>query len=423
MEIQTNSASGQPRTSEALFWSAILVCTLYQSYRYPLQINSSGTSPTYSDTPLVLQAGKFALVVPFFTLAFIRGVRKRTAWWHWIVASAVLFMFLYSAVKVAFDPSSGFIDTSFWLFFSLVLTWSTESISIYSIERFFRFLFVFSLITTLVQVTLFFAIGRLPALAYSGGFVVRFGSFLDDPNGFAAICFLLLGWALSRFRGSRRFWIIVSILLMLILTQSWTAIVFLFGALLFGMLVHFFNHPLRHFPALAACLVGCTAAASFVLKSRADILRELLESKQQSASEHVIPLTEWLPHWAEWFLVGNPFFYHFESWWAGSVIDFGIAWFLCAAALFSLFLFHLYKASQNVPRSDQPVFQGLLLFGSYVFIGSLNLPFPSIFPINVLFFAFSFLVIFGRISYRQNGVLSPQVRHFEPVHVQHQPNH
>jgi hypothetical protein len=41
---------------------------------------------------------------------------------------------------------------------------------------------------------------------------------------------------------------------------------------------------------------------------------------------------------------------------------------------------------------------GFLLFGYYFAFGSLGLPFPIKFPINVLFFAFFYLVAFGKIA-------------------------
>jgi len=47
---------------------------------------------------------------------------------------------------------------------------------------------------------------------------------------------------------------------------------------------------------------------------------------------------------------------------------------------------------------SKPVYVGLLLFGFYFAFGSLNLPFPIIFPINALFFLLSFLVAFRKIG-------------------------
>lgn len=50
----------------------LVLCTVYQSYRYPLQINTVGFSPTYSETPLIWQAGKYVFALPLIAVSVIR---------------------------------------------------------------------------------------------------------------------------------------------------------------------------------------------------------------------------------------------------------------------------------------------------------------------------------------------------------------
>ena len=118
------------------------------------------------------------------------------------------------------------------MFFALVSVWNVKSVSIRQIDRYFKYLLVYSFVSSFLEVLLFFAFGRLPALAYAAGFSVRFGAFLDDPNGFAPFCFLLLGWSLYRFNGWLRSATVGGLVLLLLLTQSWTAIIFFAGCLL-----------------------------------------------------------------------------------------------------------------------------------------------------------------------------------------------
>jgi hypothetical protein len=54
------------------FWLGLVLCTVYQSYRYPLQINTVGFSPTYSETPLIWQAGKYVLALPLIAVSVVR---------------------------------------------------------------------------------------------------------------------------------------------------------------------------------------------------------------------------------------------------------------------------------------------------------------------------------------------------------------
>ena len=49
------------RLATNAFAALLVIAFYYLGYRYPLRINSSTTSPTYSDTPGWLQVGKYLL--------------------------------------------------------------------------------------------------------------------------------------------------------------------------------------------------------------------------------------------------------------------------------------------------------------------------------------------------------------------------
>lgn len=63
--------SSKHNASNRIFWWVMVFSLLYSSYRYPLQINFSGTSPNYSDTPEILQMGKYLVLVCLVFISII----------------------------------------------------------------------------------------------------------------------------------------------------------------------------------------------------------------------------------------------------------------------------------------------------------------------------------------------------------------
>src|ERR1700761_2821949 len=235
-----------------LFWVGIALCTLYQSYRYPLQISNAGTSPTYSDTPFALQAGKFALAFPLIVIGAVRWLGHSAKLPRSPIVVGTLFLSSFSLIKILNGHDSQYIDVSFWMLFALILALSVDSIRMSAIDRYFRILLAYALGSIFVQIFLFLAIGRLPALSFEGSYFVRFGGFLDDPNGFAALWFLLMGWSYLRFKGKTRFLILTGIVISLLLAQSWTAIAFFFAIVFIYTLRRAFKRPLTAMAAIGA---------------------------------------------------------------------------------------------------------------------------------------------------------------------------
>ena len=148
--------------------------------------------------------------------------------------------------------------------------------------------------------------------------------------------------------------------------------------------------PVWSIPTIFLISVMIWLASSRFSDSLGDIVWDLISIKQQSAQEHVVPLSEWIANFSDWAILGGSDFNYFESWWARAVINFGMIWtFISLAMVFALIL-SAWRAQQHSPRGARPIYTGLLFFSVYFSIGSLNLPFLSIFPANVIFFMFSF---------------------------------
>jgi hypothetical protein len=387
----------QSTNKTRVLWLALILFTVYESYRYPLQINASGTSSTYSDTPLALQAGKFLLACPLFALAGVQCFRKSAPLKRWLIAGCALFLGIFALLKSIGDPTGHYVESTFWMLLALVLAWSVDSVRISAIDRYLRFLLIYAVGSTLIEVVLFVTVGRLPALAWEGGLSIRFGGFLDDPNGFAAILFLLTGWSYVRFRGWRCFLIIAAITVMLLLTQSWTAIGFFVLVAFIWTLRAVSKRPL-----VTALTIGVFAfSILFIIHETAlspsELVQTFLANKRGSVAGHTFSLTEWGAKWSEWVMFGESTYTPFESWPARAIFNFGAAWSFVFFGITAAVIISMRRAFSSAGREIRPVYFGILLFGYYFVFGSLNLPFPAIFPINFMFFLFAFLVTFGKI--------------------------
>lgn len=381
-----------------VFWLGIALCTLYYSYRYPLQINSSGTSETYSDTPAVLQAGKFALAFPLLVISIVLAFTHSSRLSRWLIAIAALFVSGFAVLKFLQDTDFQLIDFSFWFIFSLFLSLAVQEVSVLAVDKYFYLMLAYAFGTTFIQLFLFIAFGRLPALAWAGGYSVRFGGFLDDPNGFAAILFLLLGWSWLRFLGWVRVVVVTGIVICLGLTQSWTALAFFLATALAYFLYRAFRRPLG--AILAVCVLPFLAffVLNLIPLLQQGFLLEMLQQKQGSIEGHLFPWADWLSRWPHWAFLGNQQYSFYESWWASSLINFGVMWLAVYSMLIIVLLMCVWSAFNKAQGKSRSVYGGLLLFGLYFSLGSLNLPLPTVFPINVLFFVFFFLVSFGKIT-------------------------
>jgi len=380
------------------FWLGLALCTVYQSYRYPLQINTLGFSPTYSDTPMVWQAGKFVLACPLIAISAIQWLSNSARLARWPIVLGTVYLSSYSLFKIMGDHDSQYLDVFFWMLFSLILVLAVDTVSIEAIDRYFSLLLAYGFVSTLIEVFLFVAFGRLPAMALPGTYFVRFGAFLDDPNGYAAILFLLMGWSNKRFKGRTRFLILAGLVISLLLTQSWTAIAFFFAMLFIYSLIAIAKRPLLAVVAICALPFFVFLLVHWIQQLPVGLFQDLLEGKQGSIEGHIFPWARWAPTWEEWVLLGDWKYNAYESWWPATVVNFGLVWFGVYVSLITALLIRVRRSFSKATFEVKPVYAGLLIFGYFFAFGSFGLPFPLKFPINAIFFILFFLVAFGKIT-------------------------
>lgn len=229
--------------ADLAFGSLILLAFYYLAYRYPLQIGSSLTSPTYTDTPPALQTGKYVLIVAILlivaTAAAVRGpLGERTRDAHPLSSWALLLLSVFAILKGLFAGSVDQIIVGLVSLVPVVLSSLSArrnvdgrrlavAVVIYA---------VISVVVDAVQFVLYRVQGRLPSLGYEGSISVRFGAVLDDPNGYALIVALAVPvvFAISTRAKFIRYVLILLLLVSLLLTQSFTGIASVLGALILG---------------------------------------------------------------------------------------------------------------------------------------------------------------------------------------------
>jgi hypothetical protein len=380
------------------FWLGLVLCTVYQSYRYPLQINTVGFSPTYSDTPLIWQAGKYVLAFPLIAVSAVRWLSNSARLTRWPIVLGTTYLSCYSFLKILGGHDSQYVDVFFWMLFSLILVLAVDTVSITAIDKYLWLLLAYAFASTLIEVFLFVAFGRLPAMAYPGTYLVRFGGFLDDPNGFAAILFLLMGWSRMRFKGRKRFLILAGLFISLLLTQSWTAIAFFLAMLLAYAVIAISKRPLFAIVAICTLPLLVILLVHWFQQLPVGVFNDLLEAKEGSIEGHIFPWAQWSSKWEEWALLGDWKYNAYESWWAAALVNFGVIWFGVYLGLITTLLIYLRRSCSKATFEVKPVYAGLLIFGYFFAFGSFGLPFPLKFPINAIFFVFLFLVAFGKIA-------------------------
>jgi hypothetical protein len=383
------------KSKNFVFWMGLVLCTVYQSYRYPLQINTVGFSPNYSDTPLGWQLGKFLLAFPLLLVSALRWVSNSARVIRWPTVITAVFLSIYCSLKILGHPDPQYIDVSFWLVFSLVLVLGVDQVTISQIERYLYVLLIYSFASNLIEVLLYLIFGRLPAMA--GGFV-RFGGFLDDPNGFAPIVFLLMGWCYLKYEGRKRAAILAALFVCLVLTQSWTAFAFLLAVMSLFLLIAASKRPMLALFLICVLPWSIVVVVQWIQQLPLGLIRDVLEAKQGSIEGHFFPWEQWGPRLSEWAILGDSQYNAYECWWAAAMVNFGLVWLVAYLGLITSLLLYTWRSLKRGPREARAVYAGLLFFGAYFAAGSMGLPFPIKFPVNVLFFLLFFLVAFGKIS-------------------------
>jgi hypothetical protein len=195
----------------AVVLAASVVAVLYDAYRYPLRINDTATSPTYRNTPLSYQAGKYAILGALAVALLVVVVRNRRDLGRLRGIDLLLLVLgSYAFLRGSIASAQTHSQTSLRTILPFVCgvpfalagaSWvharaGRSASFVRAAVLFGGAVVALHAVVNVLEMALWAATGRLPALGYSHG-LVRFGGIWDDPNGTAVFSALFITAALG----------------------------------------------------------------------------------------------------------------------------------------------------------------------------------------------------------------------------------
>jgi hypothetical protein len=371
----------------------MIIGLLYDSYRYPLRINSTGTSPTYADTPAWLSAGKYVLIAGVATL-FVAGVRLAHKalelykpfyglMYVYLCVAPVLYGLLIKSMETV---ESGF----FFAIPTLVHLAAQRKVKATVFSRFFVAAALLAIVTDTLQVTAFLTWGRLPALAFEHSFLVRFGGYWDDPNGFGVFLAFLLPFSTEHWSGSRiRMPVVIGLATCLLLTQSLTAIVAISCALAMLYATRVVKERGIQWSSIgwgtAFCVI-CAVALCWGWNALADLSGNYVSLRIDSINGHTEPAVAELSQFSWLSLLGLwPVMPMTESGYVNMLGSCGLVYFLVFALVAISATAYYAHCSLNFsqPPRARAFFAGSFCFLIAFCVAEFNLPVDRIFPLNL----------------------------------------
>jgi len=396
--------TGSGRINHQYVSLLLLLAFYYLTYRYPLQINSADTSPTYRDTPFVFAITKYMLVMIVLFYYFMRAsislnlAKNKLS--EAIGLVVVLYLFAHAFLGSILSKNEYLLEAG--IFFVAILpiyVFEFRDISFSKLSRYVTYFIYVSIAFELVQIILFVSFGRLPALAYKDSLLVRFGSIWDDPNGYSFIISFLLAFVVySKYSSFKKAILIITLSSMLLMTQSFTGVAAAIGAFLIGSwILILFEKNIKILKYVTySMLFGilCTAGILYLIST--DLFEGILLLKADSISEH-ISMIQVLEHagLSEWFGL-SPHGLYGESGYVNILLNFGVVYLLLYVSIGVITVVRIVKAiNKHKDKPGTEIFYGMLYFVIAFYIGMVNLPLETVFPLNLLLVVFYIIAFVG----------------------------
>lgn len=360
------------RKSSIQFFRVLTFLIFFQNfYRYIFKFNATVTSPTYSDTPFILQIAKYVAIFLLLLLLLIHEkksilISKGVLFFHFSVLFTSIVLVLNNIFTGAVNIE--YLEVLFWyVIFCVFLL--VDKLFFIEFKNWFlgnlKLILWVLLISNFIVILNYFLFGRLPALAYEG-LMVRFGGMWDDPNGFGFFCAAVFPYAYNIKDRKLMFGLIVSIILTLSLSSYLT--------LFFVLLLLIFNNKGKLNISLLKPIVLFMAVVFISAWIYWDELLLLYEFKSGSIDEHAdlakvkIGILD---------VFERNMFFH-ETWYLAFLIN-----------LFPISLLIIigvcHYCISNIKVTPKNIFQYYII--AFLF-GNLFIPLFIVYPLNLLFFLF-----------------------------------
>ena len=389
----------------------------YYSYRYLFKYNSETTSPTYQNTPTLFKLLKYVLLAIVILMLLMSVVFKKVK----IKLDAIMCVLILLNLNMFFVVCiCHSINSIIFLIFLMIVTifyiFGTN-ISLVEIKKVLDIYLYFAIVYELIQLVLYYSVGRLPALAYPTGNLtdVRFGGPIDDPNGFGILLSFFISYVFYEFKGKKRIAFVSILLLFLILTWSLTAIGTLITLFLGLLLYKFFKkNRLNKKTVLSIISVAIVFIAGVIICTQSTFFSEFIKSKSKSISQHLNSLDQLKSIDLATFSGVKPQEIIVES---GAVRIINYGGIIFTVLFYTLCAFGVKNAIYLVKNSAQynSLYKGCVFYILAFVIASINL------PMIYSFVCFGFLVIVLSICF-VNARYLRQLKISERLQKEQEPN-
>lgn len=371
-------------------WLALAVAFYYQVHKYPLNFDAG------AEASVAWRLGKYVLILGLcLVAAAVRGRKLlplRTFDFLWLLT------FGASALVGGLTRSADLVECSFWALASWAIARMSSPMPVVWLKRWSWVALALSLLMLVAQAVGLLYFGKAFSNSNPNFWLSRFSGLTVEPLSAPMIGLFFGGFGFA-LHGWKR-WAVVALGIFFVLAcQTWTAYVYLI--LVFGLVcIHYLRRHTKWvvFLVMLAVLLGW-----FVLGSGKINLTELYAMKKPSIELHMV---YWWPDvWQLW--PANTYDFN-ETWWVNGVENMGVVWTLAYhVALFYLLLI-IWKKYQNHRDTESGwVYLTTLIMGGYFLFGSMNLPYPAIYPANFLFFLFAMLCYFDRFTVQNKASNRP----------------
>lgn len=371
------SISYKPHSLTRKLWYALFFVTVcYNFHRYILKYSHGAfAKDMYRQTPFSWQVGKYVLVAAILSSIYFNSRLTFRIPLNLIAFYGFLgIVLLVNVGSILFYHEVLTDELEYLVFAILVLPLGfvvQEDLQVLAdeINTILNLSQYVLILSNWIVIFNYYAFKIVPFHAYAG-ILMRYGGLWDDPNAFAIVSVLLMGYAMLK----KQYWLVALHLLNVLLTVSLNGYLLL---LTFGC-YWLLNNPRNRILNITifGVLLVIIAALVFV---NLDYAIQIYDAKKESIDQHS-SLFDLMFYWIP---LLQPVVFH-ETW----LLSMNINYFPFSALFTILLIVILVRFFFFRPRSVQRLL--FILF----FVTSLFLPFLYMFPVN--FIALLFLVFYTK---------------------------